>query len=101
MEKDLFVSCYSVTRTLNIHDNSCESNFPDATADGEGLFWTILGPLWLSSRLHLNPVIDIFPIAGGLHLLWRVSVYCCRGADGHRGHHRHRPLLPICEYLLS
>lgn len=32
---------------LNIHDNSCKSNFPDATADGEGLFWTILGPLWL------------------------------------------------------
>lgn len=73
--------------------HSCKSNFSDPTADGEVMLWTILGHLWLLS--------DLFPITGGLHLLWGVSVHRCRGADGHRGHHRHRPLLPICEDLLT
>ncbi|XP_029697887.1 protein lifeguard 3-like isoform X2 [Takifugu rubripes] len=38
----------------------------------------------------------LLPNQSGLHLLWGLSVYCRRGADGHRGCHCHRPLLPIC-----
>lgn len=69
-------------------------------------FWCING--WRSCfraslNLHFALILWMifFPDTGGLHLLWGLSVYCRRGADGHRGCHSHRPLLPICEDLLT